>query len=61
MSLLNFEQKNHGHKTSFSFLKFFCSNCSSYCSGLYLKGTNEKKGAIYELESHFKEKYNLQK
>ena len=62
-SLLNFELKNQGQKTSkeSSFLKFFCMNCPFYCSGLRLKGENEKKEAIDEVESHFTEKYNLDK
>ena len=34
---------------------------SFYYSSSCLKGESERKGAIYEIESHFREKYNLDK
>ena len=41
-------------------LKFFFVG-SFYYSSSRLRGESERKGAIYEIESHFREKYNLDK
>ena len=61
--LVEFLAKRSGakkHLKNLFFLKILCRNCTFYCSSLCLKGEIEKKEQD-ELDSHFKEKFTLDK